>query len=55
MDTIALFTLEILISLSLSITVLFVISRPLLNALRDLCVSENRLIFGSPTPAPCCY
>ncbi|QTR50988.1 hypothetical protein [Candidatus Thiothrix anitrata] len=45
MDTIALFTLEILISLSLSITVLFVISRPLLNALRDLCVSEKQADF----------
>lgn len=45
MNTIALFITEILISLGLSALVLFVISRPLLNALLDLCPTEKQATF----------
>lgn len=42
---ITLFVTEILISISLSIAVLFVISRPLMNALLDLCPTEKQATF----------
>lgn len=45
MNTITLFITEILISLGLSAVVLFAISRPLLNALLDLCPTEKQAAF----------